>query len=223
MRRIINNIPNTITLLNLFSGCVGITAALNGDLVTPFYCMVASLIFDFLDGFMARLLRAYSPMGKELDSLADMVSFGVLPSTILYTMGLEYFAFIIALFSALRLAKFNIDTRQSDGFLGLATPANAIFFGAVGYLSVTMPEVNRYISEESLTIAAIIMSLLLVTEIPMFALKFKSISLKKDGYILLFIMLSVITFAILQVLAIPFIVIGYILLSIVRYIINKIK
>ncbi len=223
MRIIVKSIPNTLTLLNLLSGCIGITAAFSGDLVTPFYCMVISLVFDFLDGFSARLLKAYSPMGKELDSLADMVSFGVLPSVILYTMGLGYYAFVIALFSALRLAKFNIDTRQSDGFLGLATPANAIFFGAIGYIYATNSSLAGYATFEGMIVAAVVMSLLLVSEIPMFALKFKSVSLKKDGYIFVFILLSVIATALFKVMAIPFIVLGYILLSVVMFFINKIK
>ena len=225
MNVIIKSIPNTLTICNLIFGCIGIVAALNGDLVTPFFCMVISLFFDFFDGFAARILKAYSPMGKELDSLADMVSFGVLPSTIVYSLGVEHIGFVIAIFSALRLAKFNVDTRQTEQFIGLATPANAIFFGAVGYIAQTDKTsfITTYMQDEILIAFAVVLSLLLVSEIPMFSLKFKSYSIKKNILVYSFILISIIGLILFNVVAIPFIVLLYILVSVIQLISKKIK
>ena len=146
------NIPNTITSMNLLCGVLGILSCLKGDVPTAFYLMLAASVFDFCDGLAARVLHAYSPMGKELDSLSDMVSFGVLPSVMLVCFAEHSFlggldlAFnvspfihwlvvlspvLVAVFSGLRLAKFNTDERQSENFIGLATPAGAIFLAAL--------------------------------------------------------------------------------------------
>jgi len=130
------HIPNTITCLNLFSGCIGVLMALKGDFVAVAYCVLASGIFDFFDGMVARLLHVKSAIGKELDSLADMVSFGFLPAVVMYMLikqtvvgmpYLPYIGFIVCIFSALRLAKFNIDERQSTDFIGLNTPMNTFY------------------------------------------------------------------------------------------------
>lgn len=219
MNIITKSIPNCITILNLLSGCIAVVAAINGDLITAFYCMVASLVFDFCDGFAARLLKAYSPMGKDLDSLADMVSFGLVPSCVVYTLGLEWVGFAIAAFSALRLAKFNIDTRQTEQFLGLATPANAIFFGAIGYIAQTEPTslFISYITNPVLVVLVVVMSLLLVSEIPMFSLKFKSYAFAKNKMVYSFLLLSLISIILFKVMAIPFIVMSYIIVSIVTF------
>lgn len=223
MNIITKSVPNTITILNLLSGCFGAVAALNGDLVTAFYCLLASLVFDFCDGFAARLLKAYSPMGKELDSLADMVSFGFVPACIVYMLGVGWFGFVIAAFSALRLAKFNIDTRQTEQFIGLATPANAIFFGAIGYLAQT--DGNSFlmslINENVLCVFAVLLSILLVSEIPMFSLKFKSYAFGKNKLVYVFLLLSVAALVLFKVVAILFIIIAYILLSIIKLLIKK--
>lgn len=223
MNIIIKSIPNTITICNLMAGCMGLVFAFNGDLVNAFYCMLASLLFDFCDGFAARLLKAYSPMGKELDSLADMVSFGVLPSLIVYYLGMGYFAFVIAAFSALRLAKFNIDTRQSEQFIGLATPANAIFFGAIGYVSQLYPEslLSLAMQDWVLVIFAVVLSLLLVSEIPMFSLKFKSYAFTKNKLVYSFVLFSLIALVLFGVMSIPFIVVAYIVVSVIQLLINK--
>ena len=131
------HIPNAITCANLFSGCIGIVYAFNGALETAAYFVLLSGIFDFFDGFAARLLNVKSNIGKDLDSLADMVSFGFLPGVVMYQLlsqsdyaspYLPYLAFIITVFSALRLAKFNNDTRQTEDFIGLNTPMNTDFF-----------------------------------------------------------------------------------------------
>ena len=140
---ITKHIPNTLTCLNLFSGCLAIIAAYNADFTMASVFIVAGAIFDFFDGMSARMLKAYSPLGKELDSLADMVTFGVAPAMMIFTIlrgitncgcmsefiseYIPYLAFVIAAFSALRLAKFNIDERQTSSFIGMPTPANALF------------------------------------------------------------------------------------------------
>lgn len=192
------HIPNLLTSLNLFSGCIATVMAFEGAYLWVVVWVIIAALFDFSDGFAARLLKAYSPMGKELDSLADVVSFGVAPSmavfrflsenTIRITENefiieyLPYIAFILAVFSALRLAKFNVDTRQSESFIGLNTPANALFwisfcYGLVNDAPMITPTMVY------LVIAAIfVFSSLMVSEIPMFSLKIKSLKLKGNEY-----------------------------------------
>ena len=144
---IVRHIPNTITSMNLLCGVLGVISAFQGSLDTAFYLMLAGALCDFCDGLAARLLNAYSPMGKELDSLADLITFGLLPSVMLYScMDIYhpgewycYFPLIIVVFSALRLAKFNIDERQSDNFLGLATPACAMICGSFAVIAYFEP------------------------------------------------------------------------------------
>ncbi len=142
-RRVKKHLPNAITCANLFSGCIGIVFAFQGNLVVAAYAIFLSSIFDFFDGLASRVLNSYSFIGKDLDSLADMVSFGVLPSVIMYELLLQapqiegishilnFVAFLLPVFSALRLAKFNNDTRQSGSFIGLPTPANAILIASL--------------------------------------------------------------------------------------------
>ena len=182
--KILKQIPNTITSLNLLCGVFGIIAAFNGDLHISFYLMLAGALCDFCDGLAARALDAYSPMGKELDSLADLITFGLLPSIMLYKC-MEwynpgawycYIPLIIAVFSALRLAKFNTDDRQSENFIGLATPACAMICGsfvAISHLDIL--NVARPVTESPwvIPVASAVLSLLLVSEIPMFSMKFK--------------------------------------------------
>ncbi len=181
---IVKNIPNTITSMNLFCGVMGVIFTFDGKFDLAFYMMLAAAVCDFCDGLSARLLNAYSDMGKELDSLADMVSFGVLPSLMINRLMVDvqgesilcYVPLVIAIFSALRLAKFNIDERQSENFIGLATPACAMICGSFTY----------YVSHDTasvlygwagsrffLPVAAVVLALLLVSEIPMFSMKFK--------------------------------------------------
>src|SRR5690554_2750457 len=129
------HIPNFITLLNLFSGCIALVFAMQGDFLNAFIFVSLGIFFDFFDGFFARILKVQSPLGVQLDSLADMVTSGVVPGFVMFRMlseysaneFLPYFGFIITLGSCMRLAKFNIDTRQTDSFIGLPTPANALF------------------------------------------------------------------------------------------------
>ena len=163
------HIPNTITLMNLLCGILGVIFALGGKLDVAFILMLAASVFDFCDGLAARLLKAYSPMGKELDSLSDMVSFGVLPAIMLMVAQgtgcwLGYVPLFLALMSALRLAKFNVDERQSTDFIGVATPTAAIMSGALCYSGIALPV-------WFIPVFSVVMGLLLVSEIPMFSIK----------------------------------------------------
>lgn len=198
---ITRNIPNTLTCCNLISGCIATVFALCGDTKLALLWIVMGAVFDFFDGMSARLFSVSSPIGKELDSLADDVTFGVAPAAIVFNQlsileypsvlapvsaYVPYFAFVMAAFSALRLAKFNLDTRQTTSFIGLPTPANALFWGS---LIVFNPEWLTVHSWSIFIILALILitSYLLVCELPLFALKFKQWSFKgnevKYGFI----------------------------------------
>lgn len=185
-------IPNTITCFNLASGCFATIMALQGDLKAAIIWIIIAAIFDFSDGLAARLLKAYSPLGKELDSLSDIVSFGVAPGMSLYVLlatavgsseisgisWLPYLAFVIPVFSGLRLAKFNVDERQSTSFIGMPVPAHALLWGSLSY--VLQPFITNhalYILIACL-IASMATSYLLVSEIPMFSMKVKSLKWK---------------------------------------------
>ena len=182
--KIVKHIPNTITSLNLLCGVLGVICSLEGRIDYAFYLMLAAAVFDFCDGFSARLLKAYSDIGKELDSLSDMVSFGVLPSVMLYClMGdlnpdcwLRLVPLLIAIFSGLRLAKFNVDERQTENFIGLATPSCAILCGSIAYYVTRCPESTIAAwagAKWSIPVLSVILAALLVSEIPMFSMKFK--------------------------------------------------
>lgn len=224
------HIPNTLTCLNLFSGCVAIIAAYNGDFYLASLFIVAGAIFDFFDGMSARMLKAYSPLGKELDSLADMVTFGVAPAMIIFTLlrkltnceclpyyvadYLPYLAFVIAAFSALRLAKFNIDERQTTSFIGMPTPANALFWIGIciGIDNGVLAFVNNIWILLALTF---IFSYLLVSEIPMFSFKFKSLDWKSNKLRYIFLAIAIPTLILLGIPGISAIILLYILLSII--------
>ena len=181
------HIPNTLTSCNLISGCIAIVFALSANYTMALTFIVVGAVFDFFDGMSARLLGVSSPIGKELDSLADVITFGVAPSSMIYTLLLTlsksgwnetlafvipYVAFVMAAFSALRLAKFNLDERQTTSFIGLPTPANALFWGALIVGNENVFDENSYYIY-LLIILVFVSSWLLVAEIPMFALKFK--------------------------------------------------
>lgn len=185
---IIRNLPNAITCGNIICGVIGIVFAMKGALDWAFWMMLAAAVFDFLDGLAARLLKAYSDIGKELDSLCDVVSFGVLPSVMLVQLlssvdafgrvGSAIFASIpilLAVFSALRLAKFNTDERQHESFLGLPTPAAAILCGSIAAYVTEAPGswIDELCSGEVfIPLLVVVICALLVSEIPMFSLKF---------------------------------------------------
>lgn len=179
------HIPNMVTSMNLVCGIIGVIFAFNGRIDLAFPMMLMAAVFDFLDGFVARALNAYSDMGKELDSLCDLVSFGVLPSVMLYNLMTQclfvtewycYIPLVITLFSALRLAKFNVDERQHESFLGLATPACAMICGALSYYIAYTPSsvlATWAAGPFFIPVLSVLLSALLVCEIPMFSLKGK--------------------------------------------------
>lgn len=180
---VVRHIPNSITSMNLLSGVMGVIFTLKGRPDIAFPLMLAAAVFDFCDGLAARLLHAYSDIGKELDSLADMVSFGVLPSLMLYKakdgVTPAWIAFIplfLAAMSALRLAKFNIDERQSLNFIGLPTPSAAMICGSLAYFISRTPDgilAGWARGPIFIPLVAIVLGLLLVSEIPMFGMKIK--------------------------------------------------
>ncbi len=225
------HIPNTITCLNLISGCIATYWAFQGDYQIALLFIVIGAVFDFFDGMTARLLHVSSPIGKELDSLADDITFGFAPSAIifsflqsttaaanstLYTLHstLPYLAFIMAAFSALRLAKFNLDERQALGFIGLPTPANALFWGALivglGDKIATLPYAPWLVLATML-----VSSWLLVSEIPMFALKFKTWGWQGNQVKYLFLLSCIPLLLLLGISGIAAIIAWYILLSVI--------
>ena len=249
------NIPNAITCGNLLCGCLAIVTAMQGNMVYAAYLVGLAAIFDFFDGFAARMLRVTSPIGKDLDSLADMVTFGVVPGILMYLliksslfsfvshhikpgeegiMGLvyvmdaaeknygaigliAYFAFLIPVFSAVRLAKFNNDTRQTSSFIGLPTPANAI-------LICSFPLILRFTDSSQisqiilnpffLVFMCIGLSILLIAEIPLFALKFRTFSWVGNRTRYIFLMLCVVLLILFGFTGIPLIILLYVLMSI---------
>ncbi|MDP4292169.1 MAG: CDP-diacylglycerol--serine O-phosphatidyltransferase [Bacteroidota bacterium] len=222
------NIPNAITSLNLISGCVGILFALRGFTELAAMMIVAAALFDFLDGMAARLLHVSSTIGKELDSLSDLVSFGVLPGALVFVM-LElrapvwfyYFALLIPVFSAIRLAKFNLDTRQSESFLGLPVPANALFWVGITYINLMAGETHMNLILKSIVgqpliiiMLTVFLSLLLVSELPLFSLKFKNLEWGKNQIRYIFLGLAMILLIWLGVSSLPMIIVLYVLLSI---------
>jgi len=216
-------IPNTITSLNLFSGCVGILFVLKGDYLSAFYCVLASGIFDFFDGLVARLLKVKSLIGKELDSLADVISFGFLPGTIVFTMlrevssleYLPYLGFLITVFSALRLAKFNIDERQTSDFIGVNTPMNTFLIVSLPFIGQIYPQYiyNVYV----LISIAIVTSLLLVSELKLFSMKLSSLKWELNKYKYIFLIVSLILVLGLKILAIPVVFVLYIFFSVLHF------
>lgn len=219
-------LPNIITCMNLFSGCVGVWFAFNGNFEGATLAILFSAVFDFLDGMTARLLKAYSEIGKQLDSLADMVSFGVVPGAMVFSMlsveGMQiyaFLAFLIPVFSGLRLAKFNVDERQTTSFIGLPTPANAIFWAGLSVAFSTWLEKNPYV----LIGIILVFSYLLVAEIPMFSLKFKNLSWKDNKLQFIFLGGCVVIIAFLLKKSVAPLILWYILLSIVEIFIKKSK
>lgn len=215
-------LPNFITLLNLLSGVLGILWVLEGQPLYGAYFVILAATFDFFDGFAARWLKVQSEIGKELDSLADVVSFGLLPGILLYSLTksqteasfLPYCTLIIPLLSAYRLAKFNLDTRQSDRFIGLPTPANALLLTTIPYLAARWPELSPWISSPiALVVIAWLTSLLLVAELPLIALKFKNSSLTDNFYRYALLATGAVCLIWLQLAGIPLLILGYLLLS----------
>lgn len=228
-------IPNLLTLSNLLCGSFGVVAALvHGNLVWAFWFMVIAAVFDFFDGFVARLLRCPSPIGTELDSLADMVSFGLLPAAVVYVLfsgalpadaplwvryGGIFVCFALAAFSALRLAKFNIDETQHSEFCGLPTPANALFFASLGLIQAT----TGFATGCWVILFVPAMGWLMISPVRMFALKFRGFGWRGNELRYLFLAISILLIAILRVWSIPVIIALYILISSVRWGLLKTK
>lgn len=226
-------IPNLLTLANLVCGSLAAVAALvYGDLTVAFGLMILAAVFDFLDGFVARLLGQSSPIGVQLDSLADDVTFGFLPAAILYVLadrmppllGLPretmLAVFVLAAFSALRLARFNIDDTQHAEFRGLPTPAAALFCASLGFLAEFR---GLVIPREGLLAVAALLSGLLVSPIRMFALKFRGFGWSGNELRYLFLAACVVCIAVLQAWSIPAIIALYVLLSTVRWVAGRRK
>ena len=266
-------IPNLFTAGNLVGGILAIILALKGRLDIAPYFILASAVFDFLDGFMARLLKVPSELGKQLDSLADMVTFGVAPGIIVWELFdlrvvgslfekystyvpelldpntggfslttelkicgpgdagyLTLTALFIPVFALFRLAKFNLDTRQTDSFIGVPTPAATLFFASIpfmlmydpGLINADVSAIRWFIADPwFLAISSLVMSVLMVSEIPLFALKFKSFGWKGNEMRYSFLIISIILLVTLFVWALPIIILLYILLSLISNIFNK--
>jgi CDP-diacylglycerol--serine O-phosphatidyltransferase len=223
-------IPNALTSFNLLFGCLSIVACLvERNLKLAAYFIAAAAILDFFDGFVARAINANSEIGKQLDSLADCVSFGVAPGFIFYKLTnipinfnqfniLAYIPFLIPVFSAIRLAKFNIDTRQTESFIGLPTPANSLFISAIPFVVNQFP---FFISQWFLLIFPFVSAYLLVAELPLFALKFKSFTWQKNQLRYIFLLCCLISLFAFGYLGISISIILYILFSIYNNIQSK--
>lgn len=228
------HIPNFLTALNLFSGILAIVAAFNLQVIWIAIFLAFSLVFDFLDGLTARLLNARSELGKQLDSLADMISFGFAPGVIMFFLlkassGLPdiyiqeiniipYFGFFITIFSALRLAKFNIDTQQEDSFIGLPTPANTILILSVALISNYLLSDSGFFAELTnktwfLLSLTLLSCYLLVAKIPLLAFKFKTLGWNKNKAQYSMVLLTIILISLFKIAAVPIIILLYIIIS----------
>ena len=223
------HIPNTITCLNLISGCIATYWAFQGIYELALLFIVIGAVFDFFDGMVARLLHVSSPIGKELDSLADDITFGFAPSAIVFDFlckfhthlfFIPFLAFIMAAFSALRLAKFNLDERQALGFIGLPTPANALFWGSL--IVGLGDQISTLPNAEYIILAGIfISSWLLVAEIPMFALKFKTWGWKGNEIKFIFLLTCIPLLLLLGISGLAAIIAWYVILSVVNSYLTK--
>ena len=236
------HIPNFITCLNIISGSVAVVFALRGELTIAVFLIIAGAFFDFFDGMIARILKAYSAIGKDLDSLADVITFGLAPGTIMFVL-LQYslsnqpiiiftlaegfivsFALLIPIFSALRLAKFNNDIRQTSSFIGLPTPANAIFISSLAlihdYGEFEMFD-HLILSTGNLLFITLLTSYLLISEIPMFSLKFKNSSWKDNKIRMIFLIITLILISLFTFYGIAATIISFIFISFLQNILSK--
>ena len=248
------HIPNALTCGNLLCGCFALVQAFQGDLVRASYLVGIALVLDFFDGFTARMLKVSSAIGKDLDSLADMVTFGVVPGVVMFKMignslnlsiedgvakagwtiyppdanWISYFAFVITIFSCIRLAKFNNDMRQTDSFIGLNTPSNTMVICSFPLIKAFQPGFNSLTNVMDnplfLIVLSFVLSFLLISEIPFFALKFKNFSWSSNKLVYGFLFVSVVLLISLKFVAIPLIILLYILVSIVnnKFLKNKV-
>ncbi len=228
------HIPNALTSFNLVFGCLSIIAALDGRLTDASIFIGAAAILDFFDGFVARALDAHSEMGKQLDSLADVVSFGVAPGMIFYMLSTQcfgitgfcinrYIPFLIPVFSAIRLANFNIDTRQSDSFIGLPVPANAIFIASIPFIILydKFGVAAFFQHPYFLTLFPFASAYILVAELPLIALKFKNFTWADNKIRYIFLALSLGSIIAFQFLGMAIAILLYIIVSIINNIQHK--
>ncbi|PKP16817.1 MAG: phosphatidylserine synthase [Bacteroidetes bacterium HGW-Bacteroidetes-23] len=232
-------IPNFITLLNLLSGCIAVVFVARDQFELAFFFVCLGIFLDFFDGFFARLFKVQSPLGVQLDSLADMVTSGLVPGYVMFKMIFNYqnqgvsalddyfplnhilplVGFIITLGSCYRLAKFNIDTRQTDSFIGLPTPANALFILSIP-LVIASTEITFL--KEALTNSYILMVISILSvymmnaEIPLFSLKMKNFSWQNSKFQIIFLLLAVILIVTLKIVALPIIILLYVLMSVIQ-------
>lgn len=226
MKKYLSFVPNLITSANLFSGCLAVVFAFKGQLELALVLVLLASVFDFLDGFAARALDAISPIGKQLDSLSDLISFGMAPAVMLYVASeniwhfsfLKYIPFLLVVFSALRLAKFNIDTRQESEFLGIPTPANAFFF--ISFANVVR---NQELAQNQILVMALVLffSLIMVSELKIFSIKKLSVDKTKKVLTILLFLIGGVSIWFTQFYAGVIIVPAYLLLSGVKSFITK--
>jgi CDP-diacylglycerol--serine O-phosphatidyltransferase len=235
-------IPNLFTMLNLFCGCVALVMVAEIQFEFAFYFVCLGIFFDFFDGFFARKFNVAGPLGVQLDSLADMVTSGVVPGYAIYQLLfnvqllsaksnsensidiIPFIGFVITLGACYRLAKFNIDTRQSDSFIGLPTPANALFVMSIALIIKSMPltELSSVLFDRRVLIPLTFLSTYIMNaEIPLFSLKIKDFSFAKYKLQIFFLAISVLMLIFLQILAVPLIIIIYVLLSVINNMVNK--
>ncbi len=236
MRIKLLTIPNIITLMNLVCGTLAISEVVaNQNYTLAFWLIVMAAVFDFMDGAAARLLSQYSPLGVQLDSLADLISFGLAPTFVLFSLAegsssafnceffetfLPYLTFLVVTFSALRLAKFNIDEEQHTSFVGLPTPANALMCMSLGHICQSQ---GVTLSVELWAAMGVVMSTLMIAPIPMFSLKFKGLAWGDNWLRFSFLALSVVEILVFRIYALPIVVLSYILISLVVALLNRSK
>lgn len=239
-------IPNLFTMLNLFCGCVALVMVSDNKFDLAFYFVCLGIFFDFFDGFFARKFNVAGPLGVQLDSLADMITSGVVPGYVMYKILYEieflgvisgyhkfnsniifyipFIGFIITLGACYRLAKFNIDERQSDSFIGLPTPANALFFMSLPLINLEFYDDNFsgvIYNKWILIVLTLLSAFIMNAEIPLFSLKIKDFSFSKYKLQIFFLAISVLMLIFLQILAVPLIIINYVLLSVFNNMVNK--
>ena len=225
------NLPNVITCLNLYAGCLSCVMSLVYDnYIGAFFFIALAACFDFIDGFVARLIHAYSSIGAQLDSLADVISFGVAPGFLVYSflsnstvsvpygVNIPFVAFFIPVFAAIRLAKFNVDKRQVSSFLGLPVPANGLFWGAL-IPSIPLLEGNHIFYTFFVVTFIVIFCTLMVSEIPMFSLKFTHYKWAGNQYPYIIITITLLLISLFRLPGICLAIICYIFLSMIKHVI----
>ena len=231
-------IPNLFTMLNLFCGCIALVFVSNSDFKLAFFFVCLGIFFDFFDGFFARKFGVAGPLGVQLDSLADIVTSGVVPGYVMYQMlmdsrvflvlewyhiALPFLGFIITLGACYRLAKFNIDERQSDSFIGLPTPANALFIMSIPLILENTHQglmINDTI-KIGLVIISFLSAYIMNAEISLFSLKIKDFSFTKYKLQIIFVAIAVVMLIFIQILAVPIIILLYVLLSVINNFLSK--